>query len=141
MDKEFISYKQALELKNLGYDKTCFVYSENGNFISCGSIGGMGESFFNEFHPKLNPELTGLPLFSQVFKWFREEHKINSTILPHLHYDYDDGVVKIKKHYKYSYSILEYSDSLVDMYNSYEKAELACLKQLIEVLKYIKDKK
>ena len=50
MNKEFIPYEQALELKELGFDEECFTYNDNSKIFRAGV------------------------LYQQAFKWFREKY-------------------------------------------------------------------
>jgi hypothetical protein len=64
------------------------------------------------------------PLKQQVFRWFREKHKIHSIIQEYLlntyMYTIDDGIN---------------DDISVVGYETYEEAESACIDKLIEIVK------
>jgi len=115
MEKEFVPYQQALELKELGFDEPCF-----GAFI--------GKelkifSFSNDLKGYANDAslIIGAPTFSAVFRWFREK------------YGLDFGIGKIYNgtdNYHY-YINLEWQY----FEGNYEEAELACLIKLIEIVK------
>jgi len=64
------------------------------------------------------------PTYSQAFRWFREEWAIHSWIRPNL-------VIDIP----ITYQFLINDDIDEDWYHTYEEAELACLKKLIEIAK------
>lgn len=123
MNKEFIPYEQALALKELGFDEPCF-----------------GRYYYKESYPMLNPnsgetelvfefgqyikqtEITILaPLHQQVFRWFREKydlgHMINGV-------GFESFIMNIG-------GII----AVFPMFKTYEEAELACLKKLIEIVK------
>ena len=125
MEKEFIPYAEALVLKELGFDEPCF-----GLFYGT-SIKEEPE-FLIEFRSSQyyvgKGYVDGIlaPLYQQTFRWFREK------------YGYD---VSIKKR-KFEIQKLEvYGESDPDYYfidfpfDSYEEAELECLKKLIEIVK------
>ena len=57
MEKEFVPYEQALELKGLGFDKPCLIKDTE-----------QGEDFAIYYEHE-----NGRPTFSQAFKWFREK--------------------------------------------------------------------
>jgi hypothetical protein len=63
------------------------------------------------------------PLYQQAFRWFREK-KIHSIVQEYAFKNYmfsiDDGINR---------------DVEVIGYNTYEEAELECLKKLIEIVK------
>ena len=118
--KEFIPYERSLELKQLGFDESCFGYwyTEQEEFkkidIQLSSIGFLeGE-----------PDYILAPTYSQAFRWFREKHGLNS----HIHQE---------KRNNYSYCCGQgYSDEIdgYQDFDTYEEAEFACLKKLIEIV-------
>ena len=119
MEKEFVSYELAVKLKELGFDEPCFGYYEpnkNLNYI---------EKHILKDFPYLakNSEwqdLCAAPTFSQAFKWFRDTHNCHYTI--NLN----------KKYVGIAYSsVVNFS---IDEFDTYEEAELACLKKLIEIV-------
>jgi hypothetical protein len=109
MNKEFIPYEQALELKELGFDEYCFFDYNNECEIT-------------------NVGIIPAPLHQQAFRWFREKHQCESSIiamfLPYEHY----------KEYQF---IITYTESEIveTNFNTYEEAELACLMKLIQMVK------
>ncbi len=121
MNKEFVPYEQALELKELGFDEECWCYFINDIFND--SMFLKKYEYFE--HMNKNIEYTLSPLYSQVFRWFREKYDLMFPI------NKDD----IGQYY---FSIPN-SDRLLDTkcycYASYEEAEFECLKKLIEIIK------
>ena len=117
-EKEFIPYKQALELKELGFDEPCFKgYTEEYKTLIS----------FSNTHTNLSVKNTlptkpfTAPLYQQAFRWFREK------------YGLDFGIGKIYNgtdNYHY-YINLEWQY----FEGNYEEAELACLIKLIEIVK------
>jgi hypothetical protein len=112
MNKEFIPYEQALELKELGFDEPCMgYYIELKNPIE--GLLKIG----------LDNEYLQAPLYQQAFRWFRK-NKIHSSVsefdINNYMYYIDDGI---------------WRDIEVPGYDTYEEAELACLTNLIEVVK------
>jgi hypothetical protein len=121
MNKEFIPYKQALELKELGFDEKCLAYY-NINPIFNKPL--LIEEPFND-----NWCLPA-PLYQQVFRWFREKYGIDISINT-IYSKYNENTSK-----KYGGVIDNESVfTNVGFYDTYEEAELACLKKLIEILK------
>jgi hypothetical protein len=127
MNKEFIPYEQALELKELGFDENCIAFYEPDNKQV--QVVGV-EQRYN------NPELLRMkdfcaPLYQQAFRWFREKHNLKGGIL------YIGGLkpettwwdIYVVGHYNIEYNEMEMK------YQPYEEAELACLKKLIEIVK------
>ncbi len=102
MNKEFIPYEQALELKELGFDEPCIA---------------------------IWIDTIPLPLYQQVFRWFREKYDL---------YSYIDILERQNGEVIYDYVIVnnDLEESEDDRkWNTYEEAELECLKQLIEITK------
>lgn len=129
MNKDFLPYPLALRLKAIGFNQPCIsFYSKGGkhNFDvqnPCTNIG----SWSDQEH------YCSAPTFSHAFRWFREEHELDSfcrqTALNGRSY------WKINK--------IE-SDDRIKGYsnftNSYREAELACLDKLIEIVEQKKNK-
>ena len=120
MEKEFIPYEQALELKELGFDVECLSYWE-------------GESFSHHLATIEGDDyIIPAPLYQQAFRWFRDKKLSDSYI--YRYQDRTDGSIN------YGYSItndygIEETRFIKENYTSYEEAELACIKQLIEIVK------
>ena len=125
MKTEFIPYEQALELKELGFDEKCLGYYHN-------ILGSTNANLFiketsKELYSRIKiPEdsYTLAPIYQQAFRWFREKYRL----YPEIIYSARD------KHW-----VCQWSDSigfeLLGSYSTYEEAELACLKKLIEIAK------
>jgi hypothetical protein len=118
MNKEFIPYEQALALKELGFDEECFAYYYNKE-LSFGARVAYGEVIES-------------PLKQQVFRWFREKYDLFGCIdlqvcTPSHWFIRIDDI--IKNDYVY------HSEDENLKYNTYEEAELACITELIEIVK------
>jgi hypothetical protein len=115
MNKEFIPYEQALELKELGFDEECF------------------QKFML---PNMN-EFCKHPLLQQAFRWFREKYDLNVFVYANTHISIELSLTEPKKYfYLIDIDTEERSEESKD-FNTYEEAELECLKQLIEITKKI----
>jgi len=126
MDKEFIPYEQALELKELGFDEMCVAYWTSG-------ISGYYLDFkhFTNIHwmftandNKGRDKMCTAPLYQQAFRWFREKYNLDHFVQHHI-----DGPDETY------FSMARESTWDVDTHDTYEKAEIACLKKLIEIVK------
>ena len=118
MNKEFIPYEQALELKELGFDEPCF-----GWFAS-------DKTLVKEVIKKT--DFTLAPLYQQAFRWFRKNHGLYSSIIFKKSYP-DNHVTGLEW-----YIIICGGDGVLfdtDGTYTYEEAELACLIKLIEIVK------
>ena len=109
MEKEFIPYEQALALKELGFNEPCLAFYNKENKITIMGISKV------RYSPKL---LT--PTFSQSFRWFREKYGKLGCIK------------KANDRNRFIYLV---NDIVFAFYDSYEEAEIECLKKLIEIVK------
>lgn len=128
--KQFIPYEQALTIKELGFDEECFtVYKNQSRAVSFLSKI-MSDDVYWKKNSMLNINYLSAPSYQQVFKWFREEHKLDSYIKPYFD--------------NYEYYIADSSSKFNNEFNndesSYERAELACLKKMIEIVYERKEK-
>jgi len=130
MEKEFIPYEQALALKELGFDEKCIgIYYNNGkNFII--SETSMTNSELDSYK-SLDSEMS-TPLYQQAFRWFREKYGIYSSINSfHCVNSIKPFGLQIDYFVKGIWQYYESDDEL--NFNTYEEAELECLKKLIEL--------
>jgi hypothetical protein len=120
MKKEFVPYKQALALKELGFNEPCFGwwFADEEMLIIDKSTKSTSEKIIQA------------PLFQQAFRWFREKHDLVHRInrdggywicaILDLYDEEDQGAI----------------EEFIDCYpDTYEEAELVCLKKLIEIVK------
>lgn len=118
MKKEFIPYEQALELKELGFNKECLAYYDYEG-LHIDSLG---------IKPNHHRAKHGVlaPLYQQALRWFREK------------YDLIVAITKVSSILNYTFVAVFYKgddDHFIGSYNTYEEAELACIKKLIEIVK------
>jgi hypothetical protein len=142
MEKEFVPYQQALELKELGFDEPCFGYYVNNELrgINLGieELGGK-EPYYQRFdfhtisnHDIDNPNkiVVTAPLYQQAFRWFREKHKLHSI----FEHDSDNYYYVIQGVNDIDFNTIDADEDSI-VYQTYEEAELECLKKLIEIVK------
>ena len=133
MEQEFITYEQALALKELGFEEPCFAYY---------SINNIENKLFYDIDPD-DGELTALnqnqfyhnnlsevgrissPLKQQVFRWFRENHSLNHMI--DMNFRTNNYITQLWKGRECFFN--EHS------IKTYEDAESACIDKLIEIVK------
>ena len=126
MNKEFIPYEQALELKELGFDEPCVAFYEESKRLS------IGFNWLNGGGKNSNLQECTAPLYQQAFRWFRENYELDSEIYMNHEYGvkfYTYLVLKLEK------SIVSHKSGYAVKQNTYEEAELECLKKLIEIVK------
>ena len=121
--QEFIPYEQALELKELGFDELSLdaYYKTTDGSVSLVRFPDEERQINYPF------ERIPAPLYQQAFRWFREKHEL----IFHIECDYN-SFLGYKDGYIPIYSLYPYSR---DCYKTYEEAQLACLKKLIEIVK------
>jgi hypothetical protein len=128
MEKEFISYEQALALKELGFDDKCFgAYDKKYKLAISTSDYWDKSSLYslNDYFGKNNYRCLA-PLYQQAFRWFREKYNLISVVGYHNLWKYSFLIETIEEHK----TII-----VVDKINTYKEAELECLKKLIEIVK------
>ena len=126
IEKEFVPYDLALELKELGFNEPCFCSIDQIGYIHVkGSKSSpRGSMMYNTID---------CPTFSQAFRFFREKYKLHSCIvLPINKIDYAYEIKNISENIR-EYFLSEMQSGII--YNSYEDAELECLVKLIEIAK------
>ena len=130
MTQEFVTYSQALALKELGFDEPCFgLWNLNNGRYEVDIIGVCNYSKDFKYREVL------APLYQQAFRWFREKHGICSWI-QRLYNEYGNPYYTIIHEYKTD--LLSRNHTVVanlKEYNTYEEAEQACLNKLIEICK------
>jgi hypothetical protein len=114
MEKEFIPYAEALALKELGFNEPCF-----------GRYGNDSKMLYKSYTENLHSNyLTPCPLYQQAFRWFREKYNLH-PLIEQTQVDYRCSIVERPRIFYHIDNIFE----------TYEEAELECLKKLIEIVK------
>jgi hypothetical protein len=115
MNKEFVTYEQALALKELGFKEDCLA-----SYYHAGKRLGIGEYINHGNYTIL------APLKQQVFRWFREKHgwiggirqlsqSGNGMIIGEFRKDEDNNFMMFAE--------------------TYDKCENNCIDNLIEIAK------
>jgi len=129
MEKEFVPYELAWELKQLGFDEPCLaVFNDSKQF----RINLESRNWNDNL---VNGDTTSSPTFQQVFRWFREKHNIDAWV--QLFVSEKQNGKPFLPDESYAYYIFEDGVYVADGVNflDYEEAELACLQKLIEIIK------
>ena len=130
IESNFVPYQIALDMKSIGFDEPCWCYFMGDVFNS--------SMFLKDYEyldtmPQKYTTYTLAPLYQQAFRWFREKHLLHShitcscTVNEILSYDW---VI-----HKLMSSGTREENFLTDYEQTYEEAELECLKKLIEIVK------
>ncbi len=121
MENEFVPYELSLELKKLGFDEPCFCfYFSDGEKFQQQVAFWPNNSYFND-SPSPLKEVTA-PTYSQAFRFFRNKYKASPTITCQS---------ELGNSWKYH---IPNTGGEMD-FETYEAAEKACLKGLIEMVK------
>jgi hypothetical protein len=132
MENEFTTYEQALALKELGFDESFnpfnTFYYRNGNLCEANKDA---VEYFNSF----NDEVILAPLYQQAFRWFREKHGLIGLPRRDPSRNYNGWWFEIFEQKIKSDNPISLDDSDYINFDTYEEAELECLKQLIKVVK------
>ena len=116
MEKEFVSYEQALALKELGFNEPCFDFYDNDKELFYNSDNE------NKIHIGYQ---VNAPTFSQVFRWFREKYGYDSQVT----YTQNKYLGFVADH-KTGYYLAATND-----FSIHEEAEDALIDKLIELIK------
>ena len=126
MKAEFVPYKQALALKELGFNnENCFArwstYPDGDGYLDISA-----KSAF-QGRDDMNRQCL-VPLYQQAFRWFREKYELVVDWNYSQHDNFGSYIgVCIKN--------IHLEETIVGVYKAYEEAELECLKKLIEIVK------
>jgi len=132
MNKEFIPYQQALDLESIGFNirpdfgNQTSLYGREGRHIFYVNYGVMGSG--------LDDGYIYAPTFSQAFRFFREKYKLYHNINPLTFQISEEEPIYEIRGYTCEVKWIN-SCYTIGRYDSYEEAELECLKKLIEIVK------
>ena len=131
MEKEFVSYTQALALKELGFDEKCLMKWQLVPSKMCNDSNQFNCDFItlSKIDAKTKFECISAPLKQQVFRWFREKYEIHGFI---IHYSRVMFRWCIDSGWDFEESI---------KLDTYEEAENACIDKLIKITKQQEDGK
>ena len=120
IEKEFVSYEIALELKELGFEEPCF-----GSIDQIGYIHVKGSKSSPRGSMMYNT--IDCPTFSQAFRFFREKYMLSGEIYIFKNiWNFDIEDIK---------NSMQLYTSDITIYYTYEDAELECLVKLIDIAK------
>ena len=123
MQKEIVLYPEAFELKKLGFDDVCIYHykkNDEGEHTSHPTFEMLTP--FGKNHNILDSRVSA-PTYSQSFRFFREKHGLCIVIKP-----IDDKKLDL------GYNLLK-NGLIMNAHLTYEGAELACLRNLIKIVK------
>jgi hypothetical protein len=125
MKNEFVTYEQALSLKELGFDEPCFSF-----YIDVDKFLYTNQKWLNY---NLNNRRISAPLYQQAFRWFREKYDLEGVVQQANDYTWYKFSIYQKSNFYTSEGKVLKSQGLE--YETHEEAELACLDVLIKIVK------
>jgi hypothetical protein len=134
---KYVPHEISLKLKQLDFKERVLTYYEDGIPKLYHNIEGwdFNTSFLN---------CCSRPTFSEVFKWFRDNYSLGHEILcPYSSTHFGKKVTIINEGKFEAFITDEEQISFTDddfLHNTYEEAELFCVKKLIEILEQNKSK-
>ncbi len=121
MNKEFIPYNLALELKELGFDEPCFGYWKMSDLLIEEKTRTDGYTHADQ--------LCSAPLYQQAFRFFHNKYRLHIGFSKRISRNNED----------YWASDIHFIDTYIPQHtvfaDTYEEAELVCLEKLIEIVK------
>jgi hypothetical protein len=126
MKNEFVPYDIALGAKEIGFNEKCLAFYTDDKDL-----------FINKnleiFPNVLSKSKINAPLYQQLFRWFREEHGFFYFInyLDPVDLNCMGIVARMHKPVEPGY--------ITDSYETYQEAQNACLRKLIEIVNQNKD--
>jgi hypothetical protein len=129
MEKYFVTYEQALALKELGFDEPCLkLWEKTILFTSLVDP--------SEFKKVVSERYTKAPLKAQVFEWFRKDYKK----LPAIDHSSINGWYFVIREIGGTTDPMLKAVS-VGNFKTYEEAESVCIDKLIEIVQNLNKQK
>lgn len=132
MEKEFVPYQEALALKEIGFDESCFGYyielrNPKEGILTIGKC------------EKNSHGIIIAPTYSQAFRWFREEHDLKIYFAYWNGFNIEITEAEDMGAYQYECYVIPPNGMSIAVrgeegnvyFKNYEEAELACLRALI----------
>jgi len=123
LESEFVTYEQALALKELGFDEECMAgYDKEDNTLYIAYLINAGVQFNSHYYDKA-------PLKQQVFRWFREKYGWYANLSSWIHEE------ELGTYHEFEIYGTPNSAHGSVPFKTYEEAENACIDKLIELTK------
>jgi hypothetical protein len=123
IEELFVPYEESLALKELEFDEPCIARFNKKQF----QVNVLG-NFYKHNSGEVGNFLSA-PLFSQAFKFFKEQYGLEGWVTPLV--DWQGFVFKYQgRFHKEGFSV-----AVVGDYDLKKQAELECLKRLIKIVK------
>ena len=134
INKEFVKFKEAKTLRELGFNEKSYAYFDRNNNIQF-LYNGFPEKFSDKRMGVADSQTCGYtsaPLYQQVFKWFQKEHKLHSFV----------DIYPTKEQPERCWYMIRFMDRekseedyMSGWFEDQDKAEASCVKKLIQIVK------
>ena len=134
MENEFVSYEQAVALKELGFDEECLAYFKNKELYQEAGVCYVNSEDFIDilvWDEVLPSKYCTAPLKQQVFRWCRENYNIYGEVFVNDNGTFFHIISRLVPQGRVS-------SPVQGLFTTYEEAENACIDKLIELVKQIK---
>ncbi len=129
----FVPQDLSFELKELGFDEPCFAF-----YIETKELVYASCSIEDNLYPNnsyLLSDWISAPTFSQAFNWFRTKYNLHGLV-DIIYVNPSHWYYRVERLYtKDDYDYLYHSEDDQLEFETYEEAELECLRKLIEIIK------
>jgi hypothetical protein len=133
MIEEIVLYQEALALSQIGFVQSCWhayhdlTWPSKEDKHKLETVHSLTSYMESQAHQYINPVLA--PTYSQAFRWFRNNYRLNAQIA------FCEYAVSSENSWKYTLDNPTNVQIWNGKFSTYEEAELACLKKLIEIVK------
>ena len=131
MEKEFVTYEQALALKELGFNSPYPIGGHQGESVFYFENGKLYYDFRPMYSSSYHEGQIMAPLKQQVFRWFREKYEWYANLSSWIHEE-ELGIY----HEFEIFKVKQYSHGSI-RFKTYEEAENACIDKLLEIVKQL----
>jgi hypothetical protein len=125
MEKEFIPYKIAVALKELGFESPYPIGGYQGGKVFYYENGELYYDGRPMYSSDAHSGQLLAPLYQQAFRFFREKCGLWQIVMQNTDKDWTYDIMTI-------IGMVDYK--IFDVFDTYEEAELECLKKLIEIV-------
>ena len=117
IESNFVPYQIAVDMKSIGFNEPCFGFYRKEKLYLC--------DYKNANEEKIS--IISAPLYQQAFRFFREKYMLSGEIYIFKNiWNFDIEDIK---------NSMQLYTSDITSYYTYEDAELACIRKLIEIAK------
>jgi len=137
LNKHFLPFEEAVALYYLGFDEACYGTFESSQYDITMMSGWFYNSGYTRFLNHVHYRLCS-PYYRDAFKFFREKYNIHGEPYLILLENTNGTIKQTKENNEYSFKVLvEGIPHFIiskHIYDSHEEAELACVKEIIEII-------